>query len=447
MEERIQKGLASFISQCDFEKIPEHFKEDARYRVLDWVGCAIAGAHYPQVEIASKYFDSIKEAEQCTVLGKEKKFSARTSAFLNGIAGHVCELDDGHRTAIGHPGSIAVPTALALAELQKSSGKEFLKAVILGYDMFARLGRAVNPTHYKTWHTTGTCGTIAATATAATLLKLNEEQVNNAIGISATMAGGLVESFGSHAKAINIAVACQNAIDAASLASLGFTGSHSALLGKKGFIAATCQDPHIENLENPSEQTLVSDTAFYKVYSSCGHTNSPLDMTFKFIKERNPDPKDIESIEVKTYKVSVDLTAALKVATEDEAKFSLPFCIAIALMYHSVALAYFSDKVRKDPEVLALAEKVKVVEDPEATQRFPARQAELIVKMKDGSVLTYKTLTSCDEADNDQIIAKFKAATPMLSKDEQETIIDYIIHIDQKENVLGLIDLLRKAKI
>jgi len=85
-------------------------------------------------------------------------------------AGDVCELDDGHRTAIGHPGSIAVPTALALGEHLNASGADVLKAVILGYEVFSRLGRTVNPSHYRTWHTTGTCGTIAAAAAAASLL-------------------------------------------------------------------------------------------------------------------------------------------------------------------------------------------------------------------------------------------------------------------------------------
>jgi 2-methylcitrate dehydratase PrpD len=435
MEETIQKNLAAFVSECDFAKIPEHFKEDARYRVLDWLGCAVAGAHYPQVEISAKYFDSLGDAGSSSVILHNKKYSVRTAAFLNGIAGHVCELDDGHRTAIGHPGSVAVPTALSLAEKLNSTGEEFLKAVILGYDMFARTGRTVNPTHYKTWHTTGTCGTLAAAAAAASLLKLTPEETNNALGIAATMAGGLVESFGSHAKAINIAEACQNGIDAAYLAKNGLTGSHSALLGKKGFVAATCTEPHIENLENPTETSLVSDTAFYKVYSSCGHTNSPLDLTFKFIKEVQPNPDDIEKIDIQTYKVSVDLTSALKVATEDEAKFSLPFCVAIAILYKSVALAYFTDKVRKDEKVLSLARKVTVSENPEATARFPKRQAELQVTMKDGTVYRYQTLNSCDDADNAQIVAKFEAATQNLTTEQREKLICFITTVDQQPGI------------
>ncbi|MCF0254248.1 MAG: MmgE/PrpD family protein [Duodenibacillus sp.] len=435
MQEPIQAALAEFVAGCDLARIGEHFKEDARYRILDWIGCAAAGAHYPQVEIASKYLDQVGDAGPCTVVGSDKTRSVRAAAMLNGIAGHVCELDDGHRTAIGHPGSVALPVALAVGEAVNASGADVLKAVILGYDMFSRTGRAVNPSHYRCWHTTGTCGTLAACAAAASLLKLDAEQANNALGTACTLSGGLVESFGSHAKALNIGAACQNGVDAAMLAKAGFTGSHSALLGKKGFVAATCADPHVSHLENPSEATLISDTAFYKVYSSCGHTNSPLDMTFRLKREHAVDPAAIESVLVKTYKVSVDLTSQLKVATEDEAKFSLPFCIAIALLKGSVTLANFSEAVRTDPEVLALARRIQVVEDPEATARFPARQAEVTIAFKDGASISAKTLSACDEAEPAQIIAKFEDAVPFYSPEKRKAIVDMVTRIEDLPNI------------
>ena len=162
MEEPLQAGLARFISGCSLEKIPEKFKADARLRILDWAGCAIAGAHYPQTVIAGRYLSSVGGAAESTAIGLDDRLPARSAAFLNGVAGHVCELDDGHRTAIGHPGSVTIPVALALAEKTGATGADFLKAIIIGYDTFARLGRTVNPSHYKTWHTTGTVGTVAA---------------------------------------------------------------------------------------------------------------------------------------------------------------------------------------------------------------------------------------------------------------------------------------------
>ncbi|MBS1344342.1 MAG: MmgE/PrpD family protein, partial [Sutterella sp.] len=323
-----------------------------------------------------------------------------------------------------------------------ASGADVLKAVILGYEVFSRLGRTVNPSHYRTWHTTGTCGTIAAAAAAASLLKLSAEETNNAIGIAATMAGGLVESFGSHAKAINIAEACQNGIDAASLAKLGLTGSHSALLGKKGFVAATCTEPHTENLTHLSEDALVSDSAFYKVYSSCGHTNSPLDVLFKLMAKYTINPKEIERIDVATYKVAFDLTSQLKTATEDEAKFSLPFCFAISLLKGSVSLANFSQAVRTDPEVLDLARRVHVIESPEATSRFPHRQAEVSIVMKDGTVYADKTLDAHDSTTPEQIVAKFEAAVNEMDASKRQRIIQFVIDLGKQKSIAPLMDLL-----
>lgn len=442
MQEPIQAALAAFVANCDYSRIPEHFKADARLRVLDWIGCAAAGAHYPQMQIASKYLYAVGDAGGCTIVRNGAGHSTRNAVYLNGIAGHVCELDDGHRTAIGHPGCVTIPVALAVAEKANATGADFLKAVILGYDMFARVGRTVNPSHYRTWHTTGTAGTFAAAAAAASLLKLSPEQTNNALGLAATSAGGLVESFGTHAKATNIALACQNGLDAAELAGLGFTGAHSALLGKKGFVAATCTDPHIENLENPSEETLVSDTAFFKVYSSCGHTNSPLDVTFAMKKKYGLKAEDIKHVTVKTYKVSFDLTHELKTATEDEAKFSLPYCIAIALLYGSVSLNYFAESYRTNSTVLDLARRIEVLEDPEATARFPHRQAKVTVTLKNGTVLEDITLDSCDKADAEQIEAKFAAAVPFYSSEKQAKIIELVKTIDQQPDIRALAALL-----
>lgn len=443
MEEPIQKGLAEFTAGCDFEKIPKKFVDDAKLRVLDWFGCALAGAHYPQMKIAGAYLRQAGGRPEATALSIVEKLPVRSAAFLNGIAGHVCELDDGHRTAIGHPGSITLPVALALAEANGKTGREFLRSVIVGYDMFARLGRTVNPTHYRTWHTTGTCGTIAAAATAANLLGLTPEQANNAIGIACTMAGGLVESFGTHAKAVNIAEACQSGVDAAMLALRGLTGSHSALLGKKGFVAATCTDPHIENLKNPSEESLVSDTAFFKVYASCGHTNSPLDCLYAIMKEHPIDRSQIEKISVKTYKVSVDVAGAMKTESEDVAKFSIPYCFAISLKYGTVGLPQFAESVRRDPEILDLARRVEVTEDPEATKLFPRRVAEVTITFKDGSTVSHKVWNSNDQADPSVIVAKFKNAAAMLGEKGCEEVISFVRDIENQPDVGVLLKYMR----
>lgn len=437
--DNIQRHLAHFIANCDYTKIDNKFIQDSKYRVIDWLGCAVIGAHYPQCDIARQFFTQSNGAPEATIIGAQGKYPLGSAALVNGIIGHVSELDDGHRKAIGHPGSVTLPVALALGEKQRVSAQAFLKALILGYDLFARLGQAVNPAHYATWHTTGTCGAFAATATAASLMRLTPEQTCHALGIVATLASGIQESFGTHAKALTIGHACQNAIYAASLARLGYTGSPTAITGEKGFIKSTCTQAHLDILRCPGETELLSDTAFYKIYASCGHTNSPLDAMFTLLKRHTLSPADIRQITVETYKVAVDITREVKTDTEDAAKFSLPYCLAVAILFGQVSLRQFQQDILHRPEVNALAAKVRVIESPEATARFPKRQAKVSVLLQDGVCYEAQVMDATDVADADQIEQKFREAAHRRDRQETENILRYLREMDTQSDITPLI--------
>lgn len=437
--DKIQQNLANFIASCDYASIDNKFVQDIKYRIIDWLGCAIIGAHYPQSTIARQFFSQSGGTAEAMIIGMPGKYPAGNAALVNGIIGHVCELDDGHRKAIGHPGSVTVPVAFALGEKLNSSTETILKALILGYDLFARLGQAVNPSHYSTWHTTGTCGAFAATATAASLMRLDPQQTCHALGIVATLASGIQESFGTYAKALTIGNACQNAIYAASLAKLGYTGSSTAITGKKGFISSTCTEAHLEFLRNPSEDTLISDTAFYKIYASCGHTNSPLDALFSLLKQNTIDPVHIKEIIVETYKVAVDITGELKSDTEDAAKFSLPYCLSVAILFGEVSLRQFRPAILHDPDVNSLAAKVRVIESTEATARFPKRQARVSIRLHDGTQYMAQVNDATDEVNPHQIEQKFRAATIHIGRQETENILCYLREMETHTELTPLI--------
>lgn len=437
--ENIQQQLAEFIANCNYSNIDNKFIYDIKYRVVDWIGCAAIGSHYPQSDLARQFFTSVGGVPESSIIGAEGKYPASGSALVNGVIGHVSELDDGHRKAIGHPGSVTVPVALALGEKLNVTGREFLQALILGYDLFARLGQAVNPSHYATWHTTGTCGAFAATATAASLLRLTPKQTCHALGIAATLASGLQESFGTHAKALTIGHACQNGIYAASLAKLGYTGSPTAITGKKGFIASTCTQAHLDILRNPSETSLISDTAFYKIYASCGHTNSPLDAMFSVLKQHKLQPTDIKRIVVETYQVAVDITREFQNDTEDAAKFSLPYCLSAAILFGQVSLRQFQPDVLRNPALHTLATKVEVIESAQATARFPRRQAKISVFMNDGTVYEAQVMDAADTTDVERIKQKFRDATHYIDQQETESVLHSLEKLDQQPDISSLI--------
>lgn len=432
----LQVKAASFINALSYETLPLGIKEDAKYRLLDWLGSALAGVCYQPSMIVTGFVKSVGGLPQATILKGNGKAPMAQAAFANGVIGHVAEFDDGHRLAIAHPGSITVPVALALAETYGRSGKDLLTAIVAGYEVLIRLGMCVNPSHYKIWHTTGTCGAFAAAATAASLLKLNKEQTLMALGIAGTMASGLQETFGTHAKSLNAGHACQSGIQSALLAQQGFTGPEEIIIGNKGFIKATTQEYNTKPLEDIGQTPLLSNTAFYKVYASCGHTNSPLDAMFKIMAERDIPLSTIKHIHVTTYRISVDLTAELKNNNEEAAKFSLPYCLAVALIYKRVTLNEFTSDKLNDPKVLALAKKITVTEDPVATSLFPKRQATICIEVDNGQTIETTVKNSNDEPQYGALEDKFiSLATSNIEQGIAKKIKELILNVEKMDDL------------
>lgn len=439
-----QEKIANFIKKMPDYLAPAENLHDIKYRVADWLGCAVIGKDYPQSNIIKQFVAEFNQQEAVSVIGG-KKSSLLDGILINGVMGHVAELDDGHRLAIGHAGSVTVPVALGFGERYACSGLEFLKAVIVGYEVFIRLGRTVNPSHYRYWHTTGTCGTLAAAATAAYLLKLDHAQIVNALGIAGTMTAGLQQTFGTYAKALNIGQACRNGSMAALLAQRGFTGPEDIIMGQKGFVRATSADATDELLFEIDQMSILSNTAFYKTYASCGHTNSPLDAVFYILGSRKLAAEEVREISVETYKTSVELTGRLACETEDQAKFSLPYCIAIAILYGNVSLNEFAPEVLHSKEVLALAKKVSVTEDPAATAAFPARQARVSIYLTNGECISKEILNANDTPDYKQIESKFLAAISYAGYEDSfaKLLLTSILNLDQEADLNSFLSKIR----
>lgn len=435
----LQSKAAKFISELRYEALPAEIVEDAKYRVLDWLGSALAGIRYQPSLIVSELVKATGGAAQATVLKGNAKVPVAQAAFANGIIGHVAEFDDGHRLAIAHPGAVTVPTALAMAEGYDKSGKELLTAVVAGYEILIRLGMTVNPAHYKIWHATGTCGSFAAAAAAASLLNLHHRSTQMALGIAGTMASGLQETFGTHAKPLNAGHACQSGIQAALLAQHGFTGPEDIFLGDKGFIKATTSDYNTEVFEAIGKSPLLANTAFYKVYASCGHTNSPLDAVFKIMEKHDIPLQSVRRIQVGTYRTAVELTGQLKNNNEDAAKFSLPYCLAVALIHKRVTLQEFLPDCLHDSTVMELAKKVEVVEDLIATGMFPKRRATIRIELDNNQVMEESVDTSNDTPQYDALEEKFLSlAAEWFDRPTAQRIRDAILDIEKADNLNAL---------
>jgi 2-methylcitrate dehydratase PrpD len=301
--------------------------------VLDTLACAFAARQSPQGTILRGWY------------GSERRDAGRR-AFLFGALAHVLEIDDLHRESVTHPGCVVVPAAWSIAARDGIGGKEFLTAVLHGYEGLCRIGNAVGPAHYKIWHNTGTCGPYGAAFAATALLGLDAAHTVWALGNAGTQSSGFWQFLeeGAMSKHLHAGRAAESGVLAAELAARGFTGPAEILEGKKGFFAAACPDAAPERvLADPQAPWQLRLTSI-KPWPACRHTHPAIEAALKL--RGRVAVADIARIHVETYQAALDLCDNAAPRSEYEAKFSLQHCVAAALGDGAVTLASFDAAAR-----------------------------------------------------------------------------------------------------
>jgi 2-methylcitrate dehydratase PrpD len=357
----VTNDLATFVTRTDYENLPENVVEHAKLCILDWLGAALAGSLEPPAKIIRSIINETGGRKESTVIGTRTKTSCMNAALANGIMGHTVELDDLHMDSIVHPAAPVLPASLATAESSGSSGQDLIAAVVLGYEVEIRIGLAMNPSHYEYWHNTGTCGTFGAAAAAGKILDLDEEKMNYAFGIAGTEASGLIDVFGTMSKPLNAGKAAQCGVTAAMLAKRGFTSSNHVLESNKGYCRAASSEPKLNSITEDLGRRFEILNDSFKRHASCGHTHPAIDASLDLAEKHGVKPDAIERIVVETYPIAVETVGRrYEPKTSSEGKFSLPYCVAVALACGKVGVTEFSSKRLKDPEVLKLSRKVSV---------------------------------------------------------------------------------------
>lgn len=271
------------------------------------------------------------------------------------------------------------------------AGRDLLRAVTVGYEISTRIGAAVQPSHYRFFHTTGTVGCFGAAAAAAFLLAPGDQEVmRHALATAATFASGLQQAFRSEAmtKALHAGHAAAVGVTAAQCAASGVTGALDILEGDAGFGAALAVNPDwsraVEGLGERYNITRITQ----KSHGCCGHTFAAIDAIL--ILRPRLDPARVRSIEVETYRTALDVTGNFEPQSAYQAKFSLPYVISHALLHGSVRLDAFIDRQLADERTRALMRKVALRSDPELSAQFPSvRAARVIVTLDDGDRLEH----------------------------------------------------------
>jgi 2-methylcitrate dehydratase PrpD len=384
--------LTQFAAGLRFEDLPVAVRDSVVLRVLDTVGCALAAAREdfsrPVLELTRDWGAS----GPCTVLGSTLEASPPAAALANGAMAHGLDFDDTHQGSITHASAVVVPVVLALGESQGLDGREVMTAAVAGYEAMIRVGMAVpGRFHARGWHATAVCGTFAAALAAARCLRLDPPRMTAALGIAASLASGVMEFLedGSSVKRLHPGWAAQSGITAAGLARGGFTGPATGLDGRFGFYqVALGEVPDVEACFGDLGSVWETPRIAFKPYPCCHYNHAYIDAVAKLRNDHDVAAGEVEDIECVVPAGEVPIVcepaqAKRRPRTAYDAKFSLPFVVASALVDRRVGVSSFSEERLRDPVLLALADRVRYSVDPAST--FPATfPGRVRVRLRDG---------------------------------------------------------------
>jgi len=430
---------------------PAAARAAAARAVLDTIGVTLAGAAEP----AARSVQTVVAADgagRCRVIGTAMRASAANAALANGTAAHALDFDDMCFVSLAHPSAPLVACALAAAELAGASGRALLDAYIVGFEIEGRFGRAMNPRHYqKGWHCTSTIGTIGAAAAAARLLGLDLTAVRHAIDIAASEASGLKDNFGSMVKPLHAGLAARNGVLAAQLAKAGLTANANAIGGSQGFLAAMDSERDLKSLED-SLQDLgtrweILDTGItVKLYPSCAATHPTLDALLDLVRANGFAREDVQAVDIGVDAVTPTVLIHDRPSDGLQAKFSMPFCAAAALVNGRVGIDTFDDSRIRDADILAMQSKVRMCVDATLDASAPPlTQARIAVRLKDGRVLSADANGARGYAErpasDDELAAKFlSCAARALPKERAAAALSAIRDLDAIGNVSTMIE-------
>ena len=373
--------LAEHFATLRHETIPARNVADATALVLDWIGVAMAGSQTGSGRIAAQWAESQGGPGEATVLASGIRAPAMHAAFANAIASHSVELDDVDVLALFHFSPPVVSAALAVAQAERSSGREFLAAVVAGCEMMARASEATNPSlRDRGFHTTPTCGVFGAAVAAAKLMKLDRDGIVSALGLAGAQASGLMEMYGpSMQKRFNPGPTARNGIVAAQMAKLGFTGAATIFDGERGFCRAFSDRYDVERLTHGlgTEFPIYIE---YKPYSCARPIHNAIDCAIAVRREVG-DVKRIRAMRMRRNPAWAHYHLNAEPRTYHEAQVSLPYSVAVALVDGAALLPQYRNERLSDPVIRRLSSLLEVTADPSLPRGV---SCHLTVELDDG---------------------------------------------------------------
>jgi len=440
---RITRELAEFVAATPSAAIPADVRRHMARTLVNWVGCALGGAHDPAVTAARDALRPFMGPPRATLIGHADKVDVLHAALLNAISSHVLDFDDTHLETLVHPSGPVLAALLALAQHRPISGRAFIDAAVLGVEAECRIALGLGKAHYDAgWHVTGTAGVCGAAVAAGRALGLDARRMAWALGIAATQAAGLREMFGSMCKSLHAGRAAQNGLSAALMAQAGFTSSEQALEAPRGMARVMSGQPDLGRIPQGLGTTWETLANTFKPYA-CGLVTHPVIDACRELAGQGVAPDDIVEIVLHVHPLVVELTGKPSPATGLEAKFSVFHCAAATLLDGTSRHSHFSQACVADARIAALRDRVRA----QVQDQMRADEARVIVALRDGSrreaYVAHARGSLARPMSEDDLSGKFRAlAAEALPADRIEPALRQCWAIESSADVAALADAL-----
>lgn len=435
-------AVARFIKELQWEDIPREVQEHVKYCALDVLGAIIAGSATRIGQIISEHAETQWQGREATILLMGKKASISGAALANSFMANALDIDDGYRNVKGHPGGVVFPATLAAAEKLGVTGKEFLTALVIGYEVAIRAGLAWHDYHAE-YHGSGSWGALGAAAGAARMLSLSEEQIAHALG-TAEYHAPIVPMM----RCIDYPAMTKDGIGWGSM-----VGAASALLAGRGFTA-------IHSLLGIEKYQALVDSLgkkyellnlYFKPYSCCRWAQPAVSGALQLRDKYGFRPEDIERVKVFTFAAATRL-GITKPGDTEQAQYSMAYPIAAALVDGEVGPGQVLEDKLANPAILKILKKVEVSFAEELEREFPARcLCDVEIVLNGGKSYRSGPVIALGDPDNPLSLRELKEkfrwlAGYVLEPDRVDKLTQKLMNLEHEQNIKTLPRLLARFK-
>jgi 2-methylcitrate dehydratase PrpD len=444
----LTRSLIDLAREIDAAALPDAVLRRAKHSLIDTLGVIALGAAAEPVQMLRRVVLDPRARDGATVFGPEPARGAPLdAAMVNGLAAHIRDFDDAG--AGGHISAIIVPAVLALAEPDDASGAAVLSALVAGYETAFRVNRLLGESHYYLgFHSSGTVGTFAATAAACRLLGLAREQWAMALGIAGSLASGLLANFGSMTKPLHSANAARAGVLAALLAREGFTGSAEVLEHEAGFLRTHTLRGDAAAAMCPLGEPWALSDMIYKFNAACSGTHSPGDGIRRLIREHGVAAGDVAHVTIRVPRIQTEVANIQWPTTVEQAKFSIRFVAAAALLGINTAEAFPArDSEITDPLIQSVIALIEVLPLDGVNH---GGAAEIDLRLKTGEVLSasLNSMVPFDDPDTERAAVEDKfrrTATALWSPAAVEAAVRRLARFEEEPSVRAFLAGLTRA--